>query len=54
MTHSKTPRWMKSVQAEALKSQVSMPWARGTQRSDMIARRSAAANAPRLAVKRAS
>lgn len=53
MSTSKTPRWMKSALAEAAKGPVTMPWARGSRRAEMIARREAVRQ-PRLTmVKRA-
>ncbi|WP_183077421.1 hypothetical protein [Paenirhodobacter hankyongi] len=41
MSTTKTPRWMKSVLAEAAQSEVQMPWARGARREAMIVRRAA-------------
>jgi len=39
-----TPRrWMKAAIESAAKTEVQMPWARGTRRAEMIARRKAAA-----------
>ena len=48
MTPKKTRRWMTSVIAEAAKSEVQMPWARGERRAEMIARREPRAVAPRV------
>lgn len=56
MTHSpKTPRWMKSVLAEAARTQPVLPWVRGPRRAEMTARRASAPvpRAPRLIVQRA-
>jgi len=41
MSTTKTPRWMKSILAEAAQSEVQMPWARGARREAMIVRRAA-------------
>lgn len=48
MTMNKTPRWMKSVLAEAAKCDVQMPWVRGARRGETITRRAANAAAPAL------
>ncbi|MPL71130.1 hypothetical protein SDC9_16901 [bioreactor metagenome] len=47
MSKTKTPRWMKSILAEAARSEAQMPWARGACRAAMIARRAAAEAASR-------
>ncbi|WP_164879968.1 hypothetical protein [Paenirhodobacter ferrireducens] len=47
MSKTKTPRWMKSILAEAAQSEAQMPWARGACRAAMIARRAAAEAASR-------
>ena len=39
MTPKKTRRWMNSVIAQAAKTDVQMPWARGERRAEMMARR---------------
>lgn len=45
----KNRRWMKSMIAEAKKSDVQMPWARGAAKADLSARMAARFNPPKQA-----